>query len=412
MIKIAIMGYGVVGTGVARVLEQNRIQTTRRVGQEIEIKYILDLKDFPGDPLESLVIKDFAKIENDDDIKIVVEAIGGDGIAYEFTKRALLRGKSVCTSNKALMATHGPELIAIAKEKNINILFEAAVGGGIPLIRPFNDALLVDKIASVAGILNGTTNYILTQMDTKGKSYEDALKSAQDLGYAEQDPTADVEGHDAARKISILLSLATGKHVDFETVKTEGINVGAEDFAFANALGFTIKPMAVGRVCETGVEALVAPFLVQRGHPVSTVNDVFNGVMVKGETTGSVMFYGCGAGMMPTASAVVSDIADAALHLNRHIAHKWEAEKMQVLPVSEYVMRKCIRISCDNPEAFIKELATSTAQVATLPEYPSFIAWTTPAETQAQTNMLIEKIKSAPGFKAVERVLYIYDPEE
>ncbi|MCL2387584.1 MAG: homoserine dehydrogenase [Defluviitaleaceae bacterium] len=407
MIQVAILGYGVVGSGVAEVLRLNQGQIVKKIGQGVEVKYVLDLRDFPDDPLESCMIKDFGVIEKDKDVTIVVEAIGGETIAYDFAKRALLSGKSVCTPNKALIARHGAELLAIAKEKGVNLLFEASVGGGIPLIRPFNDALLTDEVETVTGILNGTSNYILTQMSMNGTSYAEALKDAQNLGYAEQDPTADVGSFDACRKLAILLSLATGKQVDYEDIQTEGIEkISTEDFVFAKELGFTLKQVVDGRVCENGVEALAAPFLVPLGHPLSTINDVFNGVWVHGKTTGNVMFYGSGAGKLPTASAVVSNIVDAAY--GQHISHVWSADKAKILPAENYIKRKVIRISCENPSAIANVL---NVNVLTHDAYPNYAAWLTQPESEAETAIALDRLKSIEGFKAVERVLRVYDSE-
>lgn len=407
MFKVAILGYGVVGSGVAEVLRVNQAQIAKKAGQNIEVKYVLDLRDFPGDPVQPFLTKNFDEIENDPEVKIVVESIGGDTVAYDYAKRALLSGKSVCTPNKALIAKYGAELISIAKEKGVSLLFEASVGGGIPLIRPFTEALLTDEIQAVSGILNGTSNFILTQMSANGTSYAEALKDAQNLGYAEQDPTSDVGGFDACRKLAIMLSLTIGKQVNYEEIKTEGIeNIGAEDFAFAKAFGFTLKQMVDGRVCENGVEALTAPFLVPLTHPIAAINDVYNGCWVKGKTTGNVMFYGSGAGKLPTASAVVSNIVDAALFT--HVPYEWATEKIKLLPTEGYVRRKLVRVLCDNKNALADAVKT---QAVTLPEYPGFAAWLTPPETEAQTAVALENLKTIPGFKAVERVLRIYDLE-
>lgn len=409
MIKIAILGYGVVGSGVAEVLRNNQAQIMKKTGQEIEVKYVLDLRELPGDPLECRLVKDFAVIENDPEVTIVVESMGGETVAYDYAKRALLAGKNVCTPNKALMAKHGAELLALAKEKDISLLFEASVGGGIPLIRPFNSALLTDEIETVSGILNGTSNYILTQMSVKGTSYAEALKSAQELGYAEADPTADVGGFDACRKLSILLSLATGKRVDYEDIQTEGIeNISGEDFAFAHALGFTLKQIVDGRICENGVEAITAPFLVPLFHPMSTVNEAYNAAWVKGKATGNIMLYGSGAGKHPTASAVISDIVDIANSCT-HIPYGWTAEKVKVLPVSGYVKRKVIRVACENPGVIVD--AVDSENAVALPDYPGYAAWITEPQTEAETTALLEKLKELPGFKSVERVLRVFGME-
>ncbi|MCL1884206.1 MAG: homoserine dehydrogenase [Defluviitaleaceae bacterium] len=407
--KIAILGYGVVGSGVAEVLRLNGSRILKKTGHNIELKYVLDTRDLSGDPIEPFLAKNFEEIESDPEIKIVVESIGGETIAYDFVKRALLSGKSVCTPNKALMAKHGAELLAIAKQKDVSLLFEASVGGGIPLIRPFNDALLTDEILAISGIVNGTSNYILTQMSENGTSYSEALKAAQNLGYAEADPTADVGGFDACRKLSILLSLAVGKQVDYEDIKTVGIEkISAEDFSFASALGFTLKQLVNAKICENGVEALTAPFLVKLTHPLAAVNDVYNAVYITGKTTGDIMLYGSGAGKLPTASAVVSNIADAAV--NRHIPYEWKSDKAKILPASGYVRSKVIRVLCSDEKAMLDAIKASNPQVkaTTLANFPGHVAWITPPETDADTEKFIKSLNSVSGLKSVERVLLVY----
>ncbi|MCL2047801.1 MAG: homoserine dehydrogenase [Defluviitaleaceae bacterium] len=403
--KIAILGYGVVGSGVAEVLHVNRTQITKRTKQEIEVKYILDTRQFPGDPLEGLMVSDFGVIEGDSEVKLVVEAIGGDTIAYEFVKRAIMAGKSVCTPNKALVAAHGPELIALAREKGVCFLFEASVGGGIPLIRPFADAMVaVDEVQSIAGILNGTSNYILTQMSTNGKSYAEALKRAQELGYAEQDPTADVSSQDACRKLSIMLSLVTGKQADYQKIKTEGIEkISAQDFAFANALGFTLKQVVSGKICgSSGVEAIAAPFLVPLSHPLATVNDVYNGFWATGKTTGNIMFYGSGAGKLPTASAVVSNIADAVCFADS-LSYTWTSEEVNILPWENYSYRKMIRVSYED-----KSVLEGVDGVVTIGQYPNCAAWVVPAETEAETVERVARIGEMAGVRVLQ-VLRVYE---
>ncbi|MCL2356493.1 MAG: homoserine dehydrogenase [Defluviitaleaceae bacterium] len=339
--KIAILGYGVVGSGVAEVLKVNSASVAKKAGESIDVKYVSDLRDFPDEPYS--FVKNFDTIESDPEVKVVVEAIGGETIAYDFAKRAILAGKHVVTPNKALIAAHGAELFALAEKHGVHLLFEASVGGGIPLIRPYCGALLTDEIQEIAGILNGTSNYILTQMHENGTSYADALKSAQKLGYAEADPTADVGGFDACRKLAILLSLATGKTVDYTNIETEGIeNISAEDFAFAAENGYTLKHLATAKLTADGVQAIVAPFLVKIGHPLSTVRDVYNALWAKAKTTGNVMFYGSGAGKLPTASAVVSNLVDIAQ--NAHAPHTWTAESVRILPASGYEMKKMLRV--------------------------------------------------------------------
>lgn len=337
MIKVAVLGYGTVGSGVVEVIETNKAQINKKIQNEMEVKYILDLRDFPGDPYESKVIHDVNIIMEDPEVDIVCETMGGTGAAYKFTKMALEKGKSVCTSNKACVAAFGPELLAIAKEHNCNYCFEASVGGGIPIIRPLMTSLCHEEIEAIAGILNGTTNYMLTKMEREGAKYEDVLKQAQALGYAEQDPTADVEGHDACRKISILASLMLGKNVNFEKVYTEGITkITAEDFQFAAATGNTIKILGYAKQQEDGkLLAMVAPYFVTKEHPIALVNDVFNGIFVTGNMVDETMYYGSGAGKLPTASAVVADVVDCAKHIGKNIPVFWDAEEAELSDVMD-----------------------------------------------------------------------------
>ncbi|MCI9136752.1 MAG: homoserine dehydrogenase [Lachnospiraceae bacterium] len=332
MIKIAILGYGTIGSGVVEVLNTNKESIAKRAGDEIEVKYILDLRDFPGDPMEDKIVHDYDVIAEDSEIQVVVEAMGGVEPAYTFVKRALLAGKSVTTSNKALVAKHGAELIAIAKEKSINFLFEASVGGGIPIIRPLNSSLTADEIEEITGILNGTTNYMLSKMTFEGLEFDDVLKDAQSRGYAEADPTADVEGYDACRKIAILTSLVCGQQVDFEEIYTEGITgITAVDICYAKAMGRVIKLLATSRKTEEGYYAMVAPFLLSSQHPLYSVNDVFNAIFVHGNVLGDAMFYGSGAGKLPTASAVVADIVEIAKHLHKNILISWSSRKLDLI---------------------------------------------------------------------------------
>lgn len=337
MINIAVLGYGTVGSGVVEVIESNKEMIAKKALQEINVKYILDLRDFPGDPHEKKVVHDFNEILNDDQVSIVCETMGGVGTAYQYTRQALERGKSVCTSNKELVAKHGPELLEIAKAHNCNYLFEASVGGGIPIIRPLNYSLTAEKIEAITGILNGTTNYILTKIENEGAEFEEVLKEAQDRGYAERNPEADVEGHDACRKIAILSSLMTGKHVDSEKLFTEGITkVTAADFAYAREAGCTIKLLASAKSLEKDATlAMVAPFLIPREHPLAMVNDVFNAVFVTGNMLGDSMYYGRGAGKLPTASAVVSDVVDCARHQGKVITCFWDKEEALLADVGE-----------------------------------------------------------------------------
>lgn len=348
MIKIAILGYGTIGSGVVEVLNTNSESIAKRAGDGIEVKYILDLRDFPGDPMEDKVIHDYDVIADDPEVEVVVEAMGGVEPAYTFVKRALLAGKNVTTSNKALVAKHGAELIAIAKEQNINFLFEASVGGGIPIIRPLNSSLTADEIEEITGILNGTTNYILSKMTFEGLEFADVLKDAQSRGYAEADPTADVEGYDACRKIAILTSLVCGQQVDFEDIYTEGISkISADDIRYAKAMGLVIKLLATSRKTKDGYCAMVAPFMLSQQHPLYSVNDVFNAIFVHGNVLGDAMFYGSGAGKLPTASAVVADIVDIAKHLHKNILMSWSSKKMDLVDKGRSESRFFVRSTDD-----------------------------------------------------------------
>lgn len=329
MINVAVLGYGTVGSGVVEVIERNRARLCGNAGEEMHVKYILDLRDFPGDPYEGKVVHDFDIILDDGEVSVVCEVMGGTGPAYQFTKQALAAGKSVCTSNKELVAKHGPELLALAAENGCNYLFEASVGGGIPIIRTLNNALTADVIEEIVGILNGTTNYMLTRIQEDPEAdYHQVLKQAQELGYAERNPEADVEGHDACRKIAILSSLMTGRNVDSKKVYTEGITrISGEDFEYSRQEDMTIKLLALGRMQEDGsVLAMVAPFMIPGNHPLATVNDVFNGVLVTGNMLGQAMFYGRGAGKLPTASAVVADVVDCVRNPGRTLPCTWERE--------------------------------------------------------------------------------------
>ncbi len=325
MMKVAIMGHGVVGCGVAEVLRGNAAHIAHKAGDAIEIKRILDLREFPDSPYADLFTKSFEDIVNDGEIGIVVETMGGLHPAYEYVKSCLEAGKSVVTSNKELVAQKGDELLEIAREKNLNFLFEASVGGGIPILRPLDQCLAANKVSEIAGILNGTTNFMLTKMIDDGMEFADALALAQQLGYAERDPSADVDGLDACRKICILASLAFGKHVYPDAVKTEGIrNVSLTDVQYAAKLGGVIKLIGKAVKADDKVYCSVAPRVVLADNLLSGVKDVFNAVLVKGDAVGDVVFYGKGAGKLPTASAVVADVIDAVKHVNARKYLYWD----------------------------------------------------------------------------------------
>ena len=325
MVNVAILGFGTVGSGVAEVLSTNEGLIDQRVRDLVRLKYILDVRDFPDSPYKECFVKDFSVIENDPEVDIVVETIGGATIALDFTTRALKAGKSVVTSNKELVATHGYDLLQLAKEKGVSYLFEASVGGGIPILRPLTSCLAANELNEVTGILNGTTNYILTRMIRSGLTFEQALKEAQENGYAEKDPTADVDGHDACRKICILAALAFGEHVYPEQVATQGIRkVTLEDVAYADSSNYKIKLLGRAIRQEGGkVCAFVAPHLVSGENPLSGVEDVFNAISINGNAIGDAMFYGRGAGKLPTASAVVADVIDIAKDLKRDHRNDW-----------------------------------------------------------------------------------------
>ncbi|MDD3173322.1 MAG: homoserine dehydrogenase [Herbinix sp.] len=351
MINIAVLGYGTIGTGVVEVLNTNGESIAKRAGDQINIKYVLDLREFPGDPIMEKLVHDVNIILDDPEVKIICEVMGGVEPAHTFVKAALLKGKSVITSNKELVAKHGAELLNIAKERNLNFLFEASVGGGIPIIRPLNQSLTADEIVEITGILNGTTNYILSKMSEEGIGFEAALADAQKLGYAERNPAADVEGHDACRKIAILSSLAFGMQVDYEDIYTEGITkISDIDIRYAKTLDAKIKLFATSIRENDRVYAMVAPVMIKSSHPLYSVNDVFNGIFVRGNVIGDVMFYGSGAGKLPTASAVVADIVDAAKHLGINIWTIWSSKKLELTDVNQVQHRFFIRVKGNTPQ--------------------------------------------------------------
>ena len=346
MINVAILGYGTVGSGVFEIINKNNEIVSKKSGEKINVKYVLDLREFPGDPVMDVLVHDYNLILNDPDVEIVAEVMGGVKPAYDFVKSALLAGKSVCTSNKELVEKHGPELIRIAKNHGRNFFFEASVGGGIPIIRPLIQCITADEINSITGILNGTTNYILTKMCKEGLDFDTVLKEAQDLGYAEKNPSADVDGFDACRKIAILSSLAYGKDVDYGDIYTEGITkISDVDFKYANALGRSIKLFGSAKKVNGDIYAYVAPMMIDDTHPLYSVNDVFNGILVNGNMLGDVMFYGSGAGKLPTASAVVSDIVDAVRNLNNNVEIVWTEEKQNIADFKLSEKKFFVRIS-------------------------------------------------------------------
>ncbi|MDD6435680.1 MAG: homoserine dehydrogenase [Clostridiales bacterium] len=345
MVNVAVLGYGTVGSGTAEILWNSKEELSRRIGDEINLKYVLDLRDFPGDKVEEVLVHDYEVIANDPEVDIVVEVMGGIEPANTFARKALSSGKSFITSNKALVAEYGSDLMKLARENNVSFLFEASVGGGIPIIRPLNTALTAEDIEEVSGILNGTTNYMMTKMFFDGVDYDEVLKDAQAKGYAEANPSADVDGIDACRKIAILSSIVSGKFVNYKEIYTEGISkLTTKDFEYAKKLGRRIKLLANAIKKGDELTAMVAPYLVSEKHLLFNVTDVFNAVMVRGCYVGDVMFYGQGAGKLPTASAVVGDIVDAARSLGRTLPGGWGEGKQELCDHKELVQSYLVRL--------------------------------------------------------------------
>ena len=345
MIKAAIFGYGTVGSGIYEVLTRNSAVIQGKLGDRIEVKYVLDLREFPGDPVQDVLVHDVNTILDDEEVSIICETMGGEKPAYDFTRRALELGKSVCTSNKELVEKHGAELLKIAQEHHCSYLFEASVGGGIPIIRPLCTSLAQEHIESITGILNGTTNYILSKMENEGADFETVLKRAHEKGYAERNPEADVCGYDAGRKIAILTSLAYGKNVDFADLYVEGITqITRMDFAYAKKLGTTIKLFAKSQCIDGKYYAMVAPFMVTADNPLYAVQNVFNAILVHGNMVGDTMYYGKGAGKLATASAVVADVIDCAKHLGKHVQVIWEEDKLEISPMDDFTRRFFVRV--------------------------------------------------------------------
>lgn len=393
--RIALLGYGTVGSGVVEVLEKNRELISARAGKEIEVKYILDLKDFSGQKIQEKVVHEYDVILNDGEVEIVVEAMGGIEPAYTYVKNALLAGKSVVSSNKALVAKYGAELMKIARGKHVNFLFEASVGGGIPILRALGSSLTGDEIEKITGILNGTTNYMMTKMFYEGADYAAVLKEAQANGFAEADPTADVEGYDACRKIAILTSIISGKMVDFEEIYTEGISkITTEDMKYAKALGMTVKLLAECEKVDGKWFAQVAPCLLSKEHPLYSVNEVFNAVFVKGNMLGDAMFYGSGAGKLPTASAVVADIVAEAKNPQTDIMNLWTEEKLELEKHTEMTRRFLVRIQGNQAELADRiQKDFGEVQYVNLQEFDEEFGFVTPVMTEGA---YLEKAKNYP----------------
>ena len=357
MFNVAILGYGTVGSGVFKVIKQNAEVLKKFSGKDINVKYVLDLRDFPGDPVEEVLVHDINAILEDKDVKCVVEVMGGVEPANTFVRKAIESGKSVCTSNKELVAKHGAEILALAKKNNVSFLFEASVGGGIPVIRAINESLTADNFDSIAGILNGTTNYILTKMRNEGLAFDVVLKTAQEKGYAERNPEADVEGYDACRKIAILSSLICGKQVDYEDISTEGISrITKEDIDYSIKVGMPIKLLGLMKKDGGEVYSMVAPFMLGEEHSLRDVNGVYNAITLHGDMLGNVMLYGKGAGSLPTASAVVSDVVEIAKNNSENIDIVWDSEKVKLGDASAFKARYFVRLAAADAEDKVKEL--------------------------------------------------------
>lgn len=366
MVQVAVFGYGTVGSGVVEVLETNQKEIGRRAGDEICVKYVLDIRDFPGDPIQERIVHDVDVILTDPEIKVICETMGGIEPAYTFTKKALTSGKSVCTSNKELVAAHGAELMRIAGERQCSYLFEASVGGGIPIIRTMNDALTAEKIDRIEGILNGTTNYILTKMERDGSDFDMILKEAQELGYAERNPAADIEGHDACRKIAILSSILYGHNVDYKQIYTEGITkITPRDFAYAKAIDCKIKLIGLSVNTKEGEFAMVSPRLVPSYSPIASVNDVFNGIQIHSNMLDTSLYYGRGAGKLPTASAVVGDVVECVKKLGTSIPAAWDETEKKLTENGVFRQRYLVRIK-GNPEALRQKAEDTFGKVQTV----------------------------------------------
>ncbi|MBR1442852.1 MAG: homoserine dehydrogenase [Firmicutes bacterium] len=407
MIYAAILGHGTVGSGVFDIFCDNGSVIDKNVGEEMRVKYVLDLRDFEGEKVQEFITHDFEEILNDDEVKVVAEVMGGLKPAYDFVKKLLEKGKAVVTSNKELVAAHGDELIRTARENNTNFLFEASVGGGIPIIRPLHNALTADNILEIKGILNGTTNYMLTKMTQEGLEYDDILKEAQEKGYAERNPAADVEGFDACRKIAILASIMTGKKVDYSDIHTEGItNISKTDIDYIKKMGKAIKLIGRAKKTENGVEAWVAPMILDNEDPLSGVNDVFNAILVKGDMVDDVMFYGKGAGKLPTASAVTADMVEAAKNIGKNIGGGWSSEGVKVEDIDNIDMSKFIRCEYTDREKAEKLVRSifKNIDMTDIGKENEF-AFVTPKEKEAEINNKINILINDESVSAISNTI-------
>ena len=394
MVNIAILGFGVVGSGVYEVIRKNYESIARRAGQEIDIKYILDIRDFSSHKESNLFVKDFNTILNDDEVSTVVEVIGGVDFAYKCTKEALMHGKNVVTSNKELVAKCGYELLQIAIDNNVKYYFEASVGGGIPIIRPLKLCLAANEISEIVGILNGTTNYILTQMIKNNKTLADALSEAQKKGYAERNPSADVDGFDACRKICILASLVFGRHVDCDSVYTKGIgNLTLEDVEYASKLGYAVKLLGHCKTVGDKIDAEVSPAFVPYNHPLATVDSVFNAILVKGDAIGDVMFYGRGAGKLPTASAVVADVIDIAKNSGPDASLFWtKSENSVLLDHGKSVKKYFVRVKTSDKNKALSDIKSIFGKTTIMDLYDGELGFVTDAVSEYDAKIMLSKL--------------------
>ncbi len=399
MVYVAVLGYGTVGSGVFEIINKNNAVLKENIKDDIQVKYVLDLREFPNDPVSKVLVHDFDTILNDKDVSIVVETMGGVNPAYDFTKKALEAGKSVCTSNKELVATHGHELMQIAESKGINYMFEASCGGGIPIIRPLYTSLTAEVIEEITGIMNGTTNYILSKMDAEGADFAEVLKEAQEKGYAEKNPEADIEGYDPCRKISILSSIAYGKQMDYKDVYTEGITkITADDFKYAKKIGARIKLFGTSTNSEDGISAMVAPYMIGVANPLYSVVDVFNAIFVKGNMLGDSMYYGSGAGKLPTASAVVGDVVDMARHPKETVNKTWSSEKIELIPMDKVKNSFFVRVkgSVDTEGKQVKDIFGIDSFIET-EELKDEFAFITDVMPEGEFNEKLDKLPNVIG---------------
>ncbi|WP_114298862.1 homoserine dehydrogenase [Anaerobacterium chartisolvens] len=414
MVYIAILGYGTVGSGVLEVIRKNCPGIAVRAGEKIEVKKILDIRDFPESPDKDLLTKNADEVFEDSEISIIVETIGGSRIAYEFTKRALKMGKHVVTSNKEIVAAYGPELLELAAQNGVSYLFEASVGGGIPIIRPLSGCLAANEINAITGILNGTTNYILTQMKREGKDFSEALKEAQQKGYAEADPTADIEGHDACRKIAILSSIAYNEFIDYRQIHTEGISsISLADMQYAEAMDSTVK--LIGLSVKTGdkIFARVSPAIVSKKNPISNVDDVFNAIVVKGNAVGETMFYGRGAGKLPTASAVAADVIDIVKHRGVCRSHTWTVGPGDnMIDHRDFECRYFIRLKTGGSheaESAVEDIFKRVAWVRPAVPFENEIGFVTGVYTERQLEKLLKEAEASEGIEKTLSIIRLLD---